>query len=425
MVKRTSLILALLVSGSLHAGILTAFSTGVFDQPRAESTPEGAVSVLSFAPLPRTKPAEESAPTPPPPPPPPVLAPPPPPPERELVAGIDQGSPQAKNWQGFETATPHAAPLSEVEQSAMTPQAGRPAPPAPPAPPRSDSVASPAPSVAAPTEAEPAEEREPSENASKQGGPEAQETSPQEEPREAPPTEVAGPAPAGVQGSDQEPEKREEQLQRLGPEDELGKVPEAGAKPTGEDAATQPPVNPAPLSPIAPVSEPPPDPFAPPVQPLAAPPTPPASPTTPGAPASGPQLGEIAPEESDASAVEESLAIAPGRTLARDGIEIRTARARWSSTTRVTAIPRNPILEVTFDATGKVVRAAYLPGKSTGYPDVDRPLLDAIYRWRASGEKFQVAVAKEKVLKFKIKVLLIEESRVTAPLPIPQETETP
>jgi hypothetical protein len=228
-----------------------------------------------------------------------------------------------------------------------------------------------------------------------------------------------------VQGQDQSSEKQDEQVEKLGPSDDLGKVPDPEAQPTGEAEEKQPAQLPAPLAPIAPVTQPPPDPLASPTQPQERDPAPEARPAGAGAPASGSQMGEVAPEESDASALEESLAVTPGRTLARDGIEIRTARARWSSTTRVTAIPRNPMLEITFDSTGKVVRAAYLPGKSTGYPDVDRPLLDAVYRWRASGEKFQAAVAKEKVLKFKIKVLLIEETHVSKPLPIPESPGSP
>jgi hypothetical protein len=134
--------------------------------------------------------------------------------------------------------------------------------------------------------------------------------------------------------------------------------------------------------------------------PLPKPPTP-----APG----GDGLGEEAPEESDASALRESIAVEPGRTLAREGIQILTARPRWSITTRVTAVPRNPMIDVTFDPKGRVAKAAFVPGKNTGRADVDGPLLDSIYRWRASGKKFEKAILDKGKLTLRFKMLLRDD----------------
>jgi outer membrane biosynthesis protein TonB len=63
-----------------------------------------------------------------------------------------------------------------------------------------------------------------------------------------------------------------------------------------------------------------------------------------------------------------------------------TARPRWSTTTLLTAAPRNVRVRVAFDRAGRVVLAEFV-GEGSGYADVDEPLLHAIYRWRASGER--------------------------------------
>ena len=73
-----------------------------------------------------------------------------------------------------------------------------------------------------------------------------------------------------------------------------------------------------------------------------------------------------------------------GRPLAAQGLDIRTVRPVWSARTLVTARPRNPKVRIHFNRKGRVSLATI--EESTGEPDVDRPLLDAIYKWRAVGE---------------------------------------
>ena len=88
--------------------------------------------------------------------------------------------------------------------------------------------------------------------------------------------------------------------------------------------------------------------------------------------------------ESPATAVKKPTRVEPGQPAAAEGLEIKTVRPQWTHYTRLTARPGNPIVVVHFDAAGKVARASFK--RSTGTKDVDGPLLDAVYRWHATGE---------------------------------------
>lgn len=155
----------------------------------------------------------------------------------------------------------------------------------------------------------------------------------------------------------------------------------------GGDSGAQPPTNPA-TNPSAPPSP----------KPAAAQPSPNSAaetslaPTSPGDNGGGgggrvlaDQPAELSEAESDASSLKEALVVAPGKVLAAKGMQVTTVRPRWSITTLATTLPKNPTLRVTFGRTGKVVRADFLAGQTTGSENVDGPLLNAVYRWTAKG----------------------------------------
>ncbi len=97
--------------------------------------------------------------------------------------------------------------------------------------------------------------------------------------------------------------------------------------------------------------------------------------------------GEPDDGESEATSLKDPIDITiNGRVAAAKGLKIRTVQPEFATTTRLTARPRSPQVSITFNKAGKVVRAAFTPGRSTGYDDVDQPLLNAIYRWTARGE---------------------------------------
>jgi hypothetical protein len=76
-----------------------------------------------------------------------------------------------------------------------------------------------------------------------------------------------------------------------------------------------------------------------------------------------------------------------GNVVASRGIEIKTVRPRISIATRYTATPRNPHVRVVFDRQGQVLLAEIT--RSSGYADIDGPILNALYAWRASGKMLQ------------------------------------
>jgi len=93
-------------------------------------------------------------------------------------------------------------------------------------------------------------------------------------------------------------------------------------------------------------------------------------------------------KEADAVSRENPVVITEyilGKPLAAQGLDIQTVRPRWSDRTLIMARPRNPTVQIRFNHAGKVVKASIQ--ESTGDKDVDRPLLDAIYQWRATGER--------------------------------------
>ena len=84
-----------------------------------------------------------------------------------------------------------------------------------------------------------------------------------------------------------------------------------------------------------------------------------------------------------------SINVKLGRPAAGQGLEVRTVRPRFSMTTILTSNPRKSSINVFFGRDGRVLKAKFVEGKTTGYDDVDGPLLDAIYRWTARGKALE------------------------------------
>lgn len=174
--------------------------------------------------------------------------------------------------------------------------------------------------------------------------------------------------------------------------DATAQTPEESAPAPAQDSAPTPASQPAPVSPSMPdatQAEPremvgpvmPPDPL--PV------PAPAGIPSRQGVESSGTAPGEASDAESTAAALEEAVDVRPGKVLAAKGLKIQTVRPEWSVTTRIMSSPRNPVVRVTFGRSGKVIKADFVEGQTTGWPEVDGPLKDALYRWTASGEELK------------------------------------
>lgn len=112
------------------------------------------------------------------------------------------------------------------------------------------------------------------------------------------------------------------------------------------------------------------------------PPTPAATPRTQAA-----DPGRAADRESIAAAIRTAAVVQWGKPLTSKGLRIRTIRPRFTHLTQLTASPVDPVVRIWFDRKGAVWDAVFL--RSSGNPNVDRPILDAVFRWRATGKALE------------------------------------
>ena len=119
-----------------------------------------------------------------------------------------------------------------------------------------------------------------------------------------------------------------------------------------------------------------------------------------------------------ATAIDRAIPADPRRAnqpIAGEGLEITTVMPRWSSTARLTGAPANPIVVLHFGADGRVVYADFLREKrreySSGSVLFDEPLISAMYRWRAKGERIDELDPEDPddVVEVTIKVLFHSE----------------
>lgn len=73
----------------------------------------------------------------------------------------------------------------------------------------------------------------------------------------------------------------------------------------------------------------------------------------------------------------------PGRPIAREGLELFPRQPVFTTLTRMTALPRNPVVEIRFGPAGVPLGAEVL--RSSGNKSVDDAVLASLFRWRARG----------------------------------------
>jgi hypothetical protein len=352
----------------------------------------------------------------PPPPPPPAeitaTDPPVPSPEPEmkpLTLGIEGSSQKTENWLGSDEPTPHSAAPSTVNQPALDPNAGSPSPGGAPG-----SPGAPSPDASKPTPATPAPNPDALVRTDRPVPPAAQR--PPTSPTPGSPAALAVPAPSLDPGPDApaldptqpavpKPTDNRDRPERDGAPDGVdGPVPERVGDGGPRDQAPGPDAPPDPPDPLDVRPDAPDLLVGPPIpeevlEALAAPArTEPESspqdasspavagadeaPGLPGRPGENP--GQISEKESDAASIEQMLTVRPGMPAAAEGLEIITRRPNFTRLTRVTAAPGNPIVRIFFKRTGTVGRVELL--RSSGSDDVDGPVLNAVYNWRAKGK---------------------------------------
>lgn len=286
---------------------------------------------------------------------------------RPIVLGAQDSTSVSINWLGFADPTEHRAELGETEQPAlsMAPM-GEPSEPTPPSPlgraePSAASARAPLSESPAPAQAL---------MASRPEGAEPGEPAPSLAitPREGDPGIDAGEGALMVNPWGVPPAPERVQGPPAGGSDEDGRAEENSGAASTEEASSAPA----------------------------------GADDIPGLPSD---------RESVATALREATDLTQwGKPLARKGLEIKTVRPRWSTATLLTRLPRNPVVMVSFGPDGRVKRAEFLrldDGRrlSTGARDVDEPLLDAVYKWRATGEALK-NLGEDEVVSFAIRVVL-------------------
>lgn len=168
-----------------------------------------------------------------------------------------------------------------------------------------------------------------------------------------------------------------------------------------EDASANAPVPPAPV------------PASPEARPQSAVPTPASPSVPPSSPGvrggGGRDAGEQSDRESTASSILTATRAQLGKPIAGKGIEIKTVRPRFTHYTAIMTVPRSPRVRIHFRRDGEVEKVELV--RSSGVPDVDRPLLDAVYQWRAVGKELEalpadVAGSDPHVLVIEMRILL-------------------
>ena len=113
-------------------------------------------------------------------------------------------------------------------------------------------------------------------------------------------------------------------------------------------------------------------------------------------PGSSEDTGTPADRESMATDPNKPLEYRPGQPLAREGLEIKTVRPRWTTTTQLThGVPAtNPQIRIRFGRDGKVLRASFVAGTQTRSAAIDEPILNAVYEWTAKGREVDAIPAE-------------------------------
>lgn len=115
--------------------------------------------------------------------------------------------------------------------------------------------------------------------------------------------------------------------------------------------------------------------------------------------------GAVSDEESDpTSTIKVPWAmLASGQPLAAHGLNVKPRKPQFTTLTRLTAIPANPLVQISFRSDG-------VPGKariteSSGDSRVDEAILNSLFRWRAEGEQLK-ELADGQTITISIRIVL-------------------
>ncbi len=93
-----------------------------------------------------------------------------------------------------------------------------------------------------------------------------------------------------------------------------------------------------------------------------------------------------------------------GKPLAREGLNIKTRRVELTTLTQVGGNYRNPQCDIYFDRTGKPVQVKIVESSGMAAA-VDEPVVDTLYRWRASGKQID-QLKPGQMARFRVRIYL-------------------
>ena len=97
--------------------------------------------------------------------------------------------------------------------------------------------------------------------------------------------------------------------------------------------------------------------------------------------------GAVSDKESDpTSTIEITLdRLTSGQPLAARGLNVKPRKPQFTTLIRLTAVPSNPLVEISFRSDGVPSKARIT--ESSGDSRVDEAILNSLFRWRAEGER--------------------------------------
>ncbi len=115
--------------------------------------------------------------------------------------------------------------------------------------------------------------------------------------------------------------------------------------------------------------------------------------------------GAVSDKESDpTSTIEVPLdKLASDQPLAAHGLNVKPRKPQFTTLIRLTAVPANPLVEISFRSDGVPSKARIT--ESSGDSRVDEAILNSLFRWRAEGEQLK-ELADGETITISIRIVL-------------------
>lgn len=92
-----------------------------------------------------------------------------------------------------------------------------------------------------------------------------------------------------------------------------------------------------------------------------------------------------------------------GKLIPARGIQLKTRRPEFSMLALITGSARSPVVTIWFNKDGVAVNARI--DLSSGRDEIDGPILDSLFRWRAAGKQIE-ALKPGETVRIQLRLLL-------------------